>query len=124
MTFTPKFVSLYERIIANTHEPETDDGCWIWKGKRSTNGYPRLNLRVPGLGEHVTLQAHIALWVWMEAEPESIDDFYLAYHEFRESGLELDHACVNPACVRCVSPVTRSENEVLKHERRKARATC
>jgi hypothetical protein len=118
-----KFSSLYERIITNTHEPETDDGCWIWKGKRSTNGYPRLNLRVPALGEHITLQAHIALWVWMEAEPEDIDEFYLCYHEFRASGLELDHACVTPACVRCVDPKTRSENELLKHERRiRARA--
>lgn len=113
-----KHESLYARIIANTHEPSTDDGCWLWKGKRSTNGYPRINLRVPGVG-HVTVQAHIALWVWMEAEPTDVSEFYLAYQEFKASGLELDHACVTPACVRCVSPVTRSENELLKHERRR-----
>lgn len=115
-----KYESLYERIIANTHEPITDDGCWLWKGERSSNGYPRINLRVPGVG-HVKLQAHIALWVWMEAEPESTEEFYLAYQEFKASGLELDHACVTPMCVRCVSPVTRRENELLKHERRRAR---
>lgn len=115
-----KYVTLYERIIANTHEPATDDGCWIWKGELSSNGYPRISIRVPGLGgEHVKLQAHIALWVWMEAEPQDTDEFWLAYHEFRSSGLELDHACVTPSCVRCTSPVTRSENELLKHERRR-----
>lgn len=65
--------------------------------------------------------AHISLWVWLEAQPESTNDFYLAYLEFVSSGLELDHCCVQPPCINPdhLQPVTPSQNNVLKFQRRK-----
>ena len=104
-----KHESLYARIIANTHEPSTDDGCWLWKGERSSNGYPRINLRVPGVG-HVKLQAHIALWVWMEAEPENVEEFYLAYQEFKSLGPGVG-PCVRHAGVRALREPGHQERE-------------
>ena len=113
------YANLYQRLVANTAEPINERSCWVWCGKRSSNGYPRFNLYVPGLLTETTLMAHIALFVWLEAQPDSIDEFYLFYIEFAASGLELDHLCVERDCISPdhVEPVTVSENNLRKHER-------
>ncbi len=118
------YASLYCRLVANTHEPANEQACWYWSRKTGKGAYPRFQVYVPGVGDCVTLMAHIALWVWLEAQPESVDDFYLAYLEFVNSGLELDHRCVQPPCINPdhLQPVTPSMNNVLKFERRKNRA--
>jgi hypothetical protein len=115
--------SLYCRLVANTHEPANEQACWYWSAKLGQGNYARFQLYVPGLKEKVTLMAHIALWVWLEAQVRAIDDFYLAYLEFVNSGLEIDHTCVQPPCINPdhLQPVTPSQNNVLKFERRKNR---
>lgn len=120
MSAISPYFNLYERIVSNTAEPINAQSCWVWTGKRGKGGYARLNLWIPGLGESVTLMAHIAIWVWVEARPESVDEFYLCYQEFLASGLELDHCCVFTDCVFIdhLQPVTPSQNNVLKFQRR------
>lgn len=112
--------NLYHRLVAGTHEPENAQACWVWSRKRGMGGYARLQVYVPGVGECVTLMAHIALWVWLEAVPSSVDEFYLAYLEFTNSGLELDHTCVCTPCINPdhLDPVTPSVNNIRKFERR------
>jgi hypothetical protein len=94
-----RYSNLYQRLLASTEEPEHDSGCWVWTGKHDRGHYPRVNVWVPALQRRVTLQAHIALWVWLHAEPESIDEFFLQYRTVTGSGLQLDHLCVTPTCV-------------------------
>ncbi len=95
-----RYDSLYDRLVANTLEPETDDGCWVWKGKRSGSGYGSLNLYLAELGKLVTLKAHILMWVLVASGEKSAYNVWLAYNELREAGLELDHVCRNPLCIR------------------------
>lgn len=119
-----RYESLYQRLVANTTEPEHDSGCWAWTGKHGGGHYPRFNLWVPGLRRRVTLQAHIALWVWLHAEPASVDEFYLQYRTVTDSGLQLDHLCVTVACV-CPDHVdlcTPIENIRRRDDRRRQRA--
>lgn len=111
MSRTP-YSNLWERLMANTHEPEHGTDCWRWAASGCRTGYGRFNLYVPGLREKVRLTAHVAAFVWLHGRPAGTDEFYLMYLEFRESGLELDHTCVEPACVNPdhADPVTPSVN--------------
>lgn len=104
--------NLFQRLVANTHEPTSEQGCWVWKAKCDRWGYGRVNVYVPGLGRVVTIMAHIAAWVWVEAQCETADDLWLAYQELQASGLELDHGCQNESCIApdCMEPVTPKVN--------------
>lgn len=106
------YPNLFTRLVANTDEPENAQACWRWAGKADRWGYGRLNVWVPGLGDARTVQAHIALWVWLEAQPATVDDWWLAYCELQASGLELDHLCQAEHCCNPdhLDPVTPSEN--------------
>jgi hypothetical protein len=119
MAYRP-YASLYARLVANTSEPANDQACWPWTATRDRWGYGRLNIYVPGLQRHVKVQAHIALWVWLEARCTSTDDLWLAYQELQASGLELDHTCEAEGCVNPdhTEPVTGKVN----CQRRDARA--
>ena len=92
----PRYASMHERLIANTHEPENEQACWVWKGKRDRWGYGRLNTWVKGRTK--TLMAHITMWrLLIGPVPE---------------GMELDHLCHNEACINPdhLEPVTPKEN--------------
>lgn len=120
MAFKP-YDSLWSRLIAATDEPSNDNGCWSWKRQVCRYGYGRFNLYVPGLQKNKSLSAHIVAFVLIETSALTADDLYLAYLEFRCSGLELDHTCENEGCVNIdhLDPVTRLENEQRKHQRRR-----
>lgn len=92
----PRYDSLFSRLIANTHEPETERGCWVWKAKRDRWGYGRLN--VYRNGRHATVMAHVEMW---RALGEEIPD-----------GHHLDHLCCNPSCINPdhLDPVLPAEN--------------
>ncbi len=104
--------TLWCRLMANVAEPDNEQACWNWLGKRDRLWYGRLNLYVPALGETKTVMAHLAGWICHQAQPANADEFWLAYLEFSCSGLELDHLCVMPCCVNVdhLEPVTPSEN--------------
>lgn len=114
MAYSP-YSSPYARLVANVVEFE---GCWIGADRtRCRFGYQRANFYVPGLAGAVKLTAHIATWLLAEAEAAgasivTADELYLAYVEFRASGLELDHTCVEPSCRNPahLEPVTHTEN--------------
>jgi hypothetical protein len=114
---------LFSRLVANTSEPANEQACWPWTGKRDRWGYGRVNVYVPGLGKVVTLMAHIAAWVWVEAGCSSVDELWLAYQELKASKLELDHTCENESCIAPdhLDPTTRSENMTRMYERRALR---
>lgn len=108
----PRYPSLYARLVSNTDWNEAVDGCWVWKAKRDRWGYGRLNVYVPGLAATVTVQAHLALFVWMQSGAMSVDEWWLGYLELRHSGLEVDHLCRNPTCISPghLEEVTPKEN--------------
>lgn len=113
-----RYPNLYSRLVANTAEPESSQGCWPWSLNADRWGYGRLNLYVDGA--RVKIQAHIALWVWLEASPETVEEFYTAYLICTHSGMELDHTCVNPTCLNPdhLDLVTASENAKRRDQRR------
>jgi hypothetical protein len=88
--------------------------CWMGQdGYACRYGYRRLDLRIRGLdGRQKRLSAHILAWLLDHLGPMERDDLYLAYIEFRSSGLQLDHVCHEPSCRRPshLIPCTQSEN--------------
>lgn len=129
MKFESPHSSPYARLVANV----TEDGeCWCGteasRGGR-TQAYIRVDFRVPGLGGRVQhFSAHVLTWVLAELAdlglPHDNDSLWLAYQEFRCSGLELDHTCNQPACRRPshLEPATREEQEQRKRARMALRA--
>lgn len=125
--FTSPHSGPYARLVANVIE---DGECWCGTERKvqgRTRAYKRVNFRVPGLGgRHLGLAAHIVTWVAHELQreglPTDMDSLWLAYWEFRCSGLELDHLCNQPACRRPshLEPCTRVEQEQRKIMRRQA----
>jgi hypothetical protein len=117
--WTSPHSSPFARLMSNVTE---DGDCWLGtERERSQYGYVRVNFYIPGLMRRVKLSAHILARVADETGLTNIDELFLAYHEFRCSGLQLDHTCVAPACRRPdhLEPVTASENTQRMHDRRK-----
>lgn len=117
MAYRP-YTNLAHRLVSNTHEPDNDQACWLWTRHTDRWGYGRLNIYVDGA--NVKVQAHVALWVWLEAAPESIEEFWTAYLMVTTSRLQLDHCCVNPTCINPghLELVTHAENMKRRDERR------
>jgi hypothetical protein len=116
------YSSPYARLTSTVRD--NGDECWLGDGSKVCRyGYHRMNFWVPGLGRRVALTAHIALWCALHSGAQTIDEIYLAYLEFRASGLELDHTCVEPSCRNPdhLDPVTHSENVQRAYDRRPAR---
>ena len=95
--------------------------CWVGQdGAACRFGYRRLDLRIRGMnGRQKRLSAHILAWLLDHLGPMQRDELYLAYCEFRASGLQLDHRCSEPACRRPshLNPCTQSENIQAGKER-------
>ena len=111
---------MWARLMANIEEPENEQSCWPWAGKRDRLWYGRLNVYVPGLATTVTVMAHVASYVTHAAAPQTPDEFWLAYCELQASGLEVDHLCVDPRCVFVdhLEAVTPKENCRRRDSRR------
>ncbi len=92
----PRYASLFERLVANTEEPDAPTGCWLWTGYKDRWGYGRFNVRTPeGARKRM---AHIEMYRQVVGEvPE---------------GLQLDHLCHNEHCINPdhLEPVTPKEN--------------
>lgn len=74
----------------------TVGGCWDWTGCRSKKGYGRLG---SGVGNQTIIASRVA--------------YELAYGPI-PIGLEIDHLCRNPSCVRFdhLEAVTHRENQL------------
>lgn len=112
------YATLWQRLMANTAEPENEQACWVWLGcKCSAYGYGRTNLYVPGLSDTRALTAHVLAWLLLEVDTPPSDEAYLIAQEVHESGLQLDHLCCN---TKCINPdhlelVTAKENTQRKY---------
>jgi hypothetical protein len=113
------YASIYERLVANTHEPENARDCWRWARRLDRGGYGIIDVHVPGLGRNATLKAHLLLYVWMQTGEREADDLFLAYKEQAISGLELDHLCGEQWCCNPdhLELVTASENSQRRGRR-------
>lgn len=120
--FTSPHSSPYARLTANVSE-EGDCWCGTERSHARRGGYGQVTFWVPGLGKSHKMSAHLLTWIASQIGVDAtIDDLYLAYVEFRCSGLELDHVCENPYCRRPdhLDPVTHSENCLRKYRGRDA----
>ena len=113
------YLTPYHRVVTNIDEPINEQSCWPWLKHRDRWGYGRLDVYIPGLKEKKQLMVHLVIWLWLEAECENANDLWLAYREFRESGLELDHTCENEPCCNPdhLEPVTSQINCQLRDRR-------
>ena len=93
------YSSVYEKLVANTDEPENEQACWCWKRRRSRYWYGRTTLWVPGLNKTISLYAHVLMYCLLESGAKTANDIYLAYLELRASELEVHHACNYPPCI-------------------------
>ena len=82
--------SLAERFWPKVNRVE--EGCWEWRGARAGTGYG-------------------AIWVDGRGRPAHRVAYELEVGPIPD-GLQLDHLCCNPACVRPdhLEPVTQAEN--------------
>lgn len=116
------YATLYERLVANTVEPDNEQACWCWaRRKRDRTGYGRINVYTPGLLRVRTMHVHVAMWLHLQLPAGyTADDLYLAALELLCSGLQVDHLCHNPACLRPdhldEDPVTPKENSARRRK--------
>jgi hypothetical protein len=75
-----------------------DDGCWEWVAAKNRDGYGLVAVQSNTASGHTTLQAHRVVY---ELFVGPIPD-----------GMQIDHLCRNPGCVRPdhLEPVTHKEN--------------
>jgi hypothetical protein len=115
-----RYGSLWGRLMANTTEPDGEQGCWCWTGRKvSAYGYGRLNLYVPDLACAKPVTAHVPSWVMLETGIMAPGPLYLAYLELRCSGLELDRLCHETRCINPdhLEPVTPQQNSARRYRR-------
>lgn len=95
--------------------------CWVaTRGRFCCFGYCREDYRIAGLGNKTKrLTTHILAWLLDNLGPMGRDELYLAYVEFRASGLQIEHRCETPGCRRPshLEPMTQSENIRASKER-------
>lgn len=126
---------IYESIYARLTErcADTDSTCWIGIDPADRFGYQQLDVYIPGLRDEASpvrnsgrrrLMAHVAAWCWLNWNCTCANDLWLAYREFRESGMELDHTCEEPGCRNPdhLEPLSFTEHRQVTLERRAARA--
>lgn len=118
-----KYANVRERVFSRCLDSEHPKGCWIGIDGGCRFGYQRQDYWIPQLAARVRLTTHILAYILGQVEDTDIGDIYLAYLEFRASGLELDHECEETACRKPAHlvPKTHQENIIAGWERRRAR---
>ena len=74
------------------------ENCWVWTGARSSLGYGRLTIWHPVMKKSVNVAAHrLSLAIHGKPLP---------------AGMDIDHHCNNPACVRPdhLRPISHRQN--------------
>jgi hypothetical protein len=87
---------IMQRVLSKVL-PSNEDGCWLWGGYCSKDGYGEFSLRVKGR-PNSKYRAHRLVWAAYRGEPDP--------------SLDLDHLCRIRACVNPshLEMVTRREN--------------
>lgn len=91
-----KYAGLFTRLVKNTHEPENEQSCWVWKGKIKAR-YPRANIRNDE-GEHQEIRPHRAMLVLIECDG-SWELFWQLYLLYSLAELQADHLCFHEWCI-------------------------
>lgn len=99
-----------ERFLTKVSVPSNKDEnvCWEWRGPKTVAGYGMFTIGRSAPGQNPkTAPAHRFAYELLTGQ--AIDQ-----------GLELDHLCANPSCVRPshLEPVTHAENVRRSQERR------
>lgn len=91
---TRRSASIEDRIASRTDKQPERDGCWLWTGATSASGHARM--RDPRVGE-----TRFVYRIVYELEHGPIPD-----------GMEVDHKCRVPSCVRVshLQLATKAEN--------------
>lgn len=92
----PTYSTMWERLMANTEvDEEAWNPCWLWTGAARA-GYPTLTVRVNGRHSHILAHREVLLQLGYDLPP----------------GIEVDHLCYQPMCIRpChLEPVPRAVN--------------
>ena len=88
-----RYGSLFERLVANTAEPENAQACWTGTGPPRRHGggdRPALSMRAPGAGAAGKPKNHNAARVMLR-EVGDLDPLHEASHLCRGNWL-----CINP----------------------------
>lgn len=113
--------NLLTRLVANTVRGDTEQSCWLWKGRKICRyGYGRFSVRVAAKPHPVSLSAHVAIWLLYELGSDmSAEELWWACFTLRLSKLELDHLCTTPGCINPdhLELVTHAENCQRKYHR-------
>lgn len=122
-----EYADLYARLVARCSD--CDGECWIGTDATVDRcGYQQVDIYVSGLRDPARgsnsgrrkVYAHLAAWCWVAWGCTSTNELWLAYQEFRESGLELDHECEEPSCRNPahLNPLTQAEHRAVTRARR------
>lgn len=96
----PTYRDMAERLL--TRSVVLPDGCWMWLGRTTKDGYPLLNVRQEG--RHVTLRVHRV-------------SFEVLGGGVLIDGQELDHTCHFRACIHPEHLVQRTKLANLANRR-------
>lgn len=127
-----KYQTRYERLLANSAEPETENGCWLWTSKLHNSNYGTLTHRVPGRSTPKRVYAHREMErvlmqnvLQLAADLAEPDPFKLG-PKIELPSLDPDRETIDHLCYwrRCVNPdhwevVSRSENTSRMRTRKK-----
>jgi hypothetical protein len=104
-----RYADLYSRLVSNIEEPESEEGCWLWRLQTDRDGYARINVHRDG--KHRKLHAHRLM-------AEIVLDRRLDPDEETVEHLCTVHRCINP---NHFDYVTRAENAALRWSRASGR---
>jgi hypothetical protein len=120
-----KYESVYERIVANTAEPENDQACWPWTGGLNNANYGRLSRRegdrmVKDLAHREMFKAFIPD-IELALDDDPFGPFVVLPGEELTYNDTIEHLCFNR---RCCNPdhhvvLSRAENTSSMQARKK-----
>lgn len=101
-----KYPDLFTRLVANTHEPETDRGCWLWSGRTDRKGYGFVNMRVEDRAHVVPHRAARVMEELVRGHNEfDLDDdplgpiFFVPRPKLDPDAETIGHLCYTPGCI-------------------------
>lgn len=123
-----KYGSLFERLVANSAEPDSPTGCWIWTGQSCGHHgqYGKLTMRIDG--KHCKVWSHREMEHCMRGVNEfDLDDdplgpILIVERPRLTEDETIDHLCGNTLCINpdhWAEPISRVLNSKLRWERRR-----
>ena len=109
----PRYNSLFERLVVNSHKPDdqNENGCWLWTGTTDVQAqlalHGKVSVRIDG--KHTSLRAHRAMAQLFEDRPLDPE------HE------TVEHLCGNglrePRPLELIDRVDNSLRSIMENRR-------